>query len=391
MVLGLLFVLAVLGLLSDGWHAAHRMWHELRRPVAVYRRPINHGLALSLNALERQQKRGELLPGFDFRGVLLDRTQNDWVLFGEAAAGRPGLPLDTVAIALRAIRLHLEAPGIDIRPQHRAEGEPQTVQSVRYFGGLADTVVGKWFFQFDHWMKRASLGYEPAPVPGLPVYWDRMVEAFEREVAARRVTDPSHWTRHTRYWLCIGDFTAIEGDDTLTFERALLRVLAERVAAEDKTADRPASPCTSRGTDDPFAVEFATWLTAHLAEVAHVVPVSEIEDFARLLAGLTWLVEQDPYRHVQPWLRASLSPVDTPTTVPTLMRQAVGEHTVRQNGFLLVSPYRLELSGGVLITPTLTRARVGDNSLFLLHRAVLTARPTGKPAVWHFTFRPPST
>lgn len=112
----LLLVLAALGLVHDGWHAVHRLWHELHRPGAVYRRPLNSGLAISLNGLERQQKRDALLPGFDLRGVLLDRLSNDWVLFGEAAAERPRLPLDAVAIVLRVLRLHLETPGIDIRP-----------------------------------------------------------------------------------------------------------------------------------------------------------------------------------------------------------------------------------------------------------------------------------
>jgi hypothetical protein len=49
-------------------------------------------------------------------------------------------------------------------------------------------VVGHWFFRFDYWMKRTSLGYEPAAVPGLPVYWHRLVEAFERESTTRSLT-----------------------------------------------------------------------------------------------------------------------------------------------------------------------------------------------------------
>jgi len=50
-------------------------------------------------------------------------------------------------------------------------------------------------------------------------------------------------------------------------------------------------------------------------------------------------------------------------------------------GASVVHQHRLELSGGVLVAPSLVRARAGNNSLFLLYRAVLTARPAGEPTV----------
>jgi hypothetical protein len=127
----------------------------------VYQRAIGNRLAVSLNGLEQRREKGAVLPGMDIRGVMYDRSHNNWILFGEAAPERSGVPLDAVAVALRAIRLHLEAPGIDIRPQ-------QGVQIVSYSGGLAGTVVGRWFFLFDHWMKRSALA--DVAVPGLPVY-----------------------------------------------------------------------------------------------------------------------------------------------------------------------------------------------------------------------------
>lgn len=388
-VFGLLLLLAVLGSISDGWQAALRIWQELRRPVAVYRRGIGNGLALSLNGLEARRQMGEKLPGFDLRGVLLDRSQNDWIVFGETDAQRPGLPLAAVAVAVRAMRLHLEAPGIDIRPRRGAGSERQAVQEVRYFGGVGGTVVGTWFFRFDYWMKRMSLAQEAVSVTDIPIYWHRAVEALEHEIRTCTLTGPAQWTRRNRYWLCAGEFAAIEGDDTLVFENTPLRVLTEGSA--DETGDDAASPCVSRGTDDPLATEYADWLTVHLAELAQVVPVSEIEDFARLLAGLAWLADVDPYRDLRPWLNAALAPAETPTTVSTLAMQAVREHTVMKLGAFVRHQHRLELSGGVLVAPSLIRARAGDDSLFLLHQVVLSARPAGQPTTWRFTFSPPST
>jgi hypothetical protein len=119
--------------------------------------------------------------------------------------------------------------------------------------------------------------------------------------------------------------------------------------------------------------------------------VTEIEDFARIMASVTWLMDQDPYRDVRPWLQAPLARAETPVTVPTLVRQAVREQTVHQHGRLVPYPYQLEVSGGVILAPVLQRFRVGDNALRLLHRTVLAARPADRPAMWHFTFSPPST
>jgi hypothetical protein len=387
----LLLVLSAVGVVGDGWDTARQLWQEHQRPAAVYRRAIHHGLAISLNDLEKRRERGGQLPGLDIRGVLLDTLHQDWILFGEAAPERSGLLRDAVAIALRAVRLHLEAPGIDIQPRRGAAGADEPVQEVKYFGGVDGTVVGAWFFRFDYWMKRLSLGQEPMPVAGVPVYWHRAVEALEREVAACQTTELEASTRHNRYWLCAGSFPAIEDDDTLVFESTPLQVLTESLHDTSTTTAGPAVPCGSRGTSDPLAAEFAHQLTAHLARLSGVVPVAEIEDFTRLLAGLAWLADVDPYRDLHPWLRAPVTHVDTPDTVSTLTMQAMREHTVAHRRGFVVHQHRIELSGGVLVAPSLIRARASDDALRRLRRAVLTARPADAPGVWRFTFSPPSS
>ncbi len=387
-VLIFLGLLAILGLASDAWQVARRFWLDRQRPVAFSRRPIRSGVAVSLNALEaRLGSAGVRLPGFQPRGVLLDRLQNDWILFGEADTTRPSLPLDAVAVALRAVRRELEAPGVDIQPR-RGPGPP-AVQEVLYFGGVAGNVVGMWFFTFDHWMKRLALAEVPAPAPGIAPYWERFVQASPSHLEGSRGLDPAHWSRHTRYWLCAGNFTAIEGDDTLDFEETPLHVLAEGLAAEPASHEVPASPCASRGTDDPLATEFADSLTKHFRHLTGIVPASEIQDFAVLLAGLAWLDEQDPYRSLRPWLEAPLAHVETPNTVPTLEKHAVRERWHSRSGATVVQRVHLGLTGGVLIHPSLTRARSGDASLTRLHHAVLQAQPAGRPVTWHFSYAPP--
>lgn len=355
---------------------------------AVFSFNISDGVAISLNSLQGdREKMGGRLPGLKLRGVLFDRKKNDWVLFGDAAPERPGLPADALAIALRAVHTHLDAPGIDIRPRANEEGGHSAVQQIEYTGGVAGSVTGHWFYSFDYWMKRVSLAQEAVPLPDVPVYWQRAITELEREVAECTASTQSQASRHNRWWLCAGGFKATEGDDTLTFEATPLQVLAEGVSPTDKAvADRPSSPCATRGTNDPLAAEYAKWLTEHLDEVSRFVPVVEIEEFSKLLAGFAWLAEMDPYRDLSPWLNKLIVPIETPDTVPTIALQAEREHIVTRGDIRYRHIHQIQMSGGVLVVPTLARTQVTDDSLLRLQHAVLDARPPSNPPNWQFTF-----
>jgi hypothetical protein len=384
--LAFLLVLTAAGLVSDGWQAARTLWHDYGRPTAVYRGAIRDGLAISLNALGENCRQVGQLPGLVVQGALLDRSRNDWILFGESDPTRPGFRLDAIAIALRALRNHLEPPGIDIRPSGRTAGGRQPVQQVRYFGGVGGTIVGKWFFQFDYWMKRVCLGREPAPTSSIPVYWDRAVQALEHEVAACRDLNTACRMRHNRCWLCMGDFHAIEDGNGLVFLTTPLRVVAEDVHDGSEMPADFLSPSDSSGSSDPLAAEFANGLTQHLSEIRRTVPIAQIESFARLLATFTWLLEVDPYHDLDPWLSVAVTPANTPTRVRTLAMQAVRQHTVAVGAARARHRHTLQLWGGVTLSPQLIRARAGDDSLALLCRAVLAARPAGEPVMWTFAY-----
>ena len=385
-------VISVFGLgliLEAGRGPAARFWEQAQRPARSYRHDIPDGLAVSLNALEQAPKLGGWLPGLDIRGVLHDSRRGDWILFGDARADRRGLPVDALAVALRAVRVHLEAPGVDMRPRRTAAGADRHLQTVRYFGGVEGTIVGEWFFRFDHFMKRASLDQVPLAASGVPVYWRRAIEALERDVQTCDGTQTGEFVRGNRYWLCAAEFTAIESDQTLVFEDTPLRILAERVSPGREPGSTGASPCTTRGTDDTLAEQFARWLDDHLDDLTAMTPIGEISGFARLLAGLTWLTEQDPGRDLRPWLRRTSGPAETPTSVPTTTVNARREHTVSSGAHLFVHEHRLELSGGVLIAPSTIRARAADASVRDVRRAVLTARPGRQSLAWSFSFRAP--
>ncbi|MBI3768835.1 MAG: hypothetical protein HY271_10130 [Deltaproteobacteria bacterium] len=378
-----LVVLVVIGVTSGGLRRAPTMWKDLRRPVAVWRMPFTNGIAISLNRLERERRIGALLPGLQVRGVLLDRARRDWVLFGERDDDRRPLPVDAITVALRALRLEIELPGIDIRPAAAAEGD----QVVTYFGGAAQSIVGAWFFRFDYWMKLASLGREEVPISDFPVYIRRAREALDRDVASCTATGPFEQRRRNRYWLCGGGLSGIDDDDTFTFEGTTLRVLAE--SGPDRTSDvgRPASPCISRGANDPFAQEFADALTRHLWELSSTLPIHEIETFTRVLAGLRWLLEHDPYRDLRPWLSATIEPFETPLSARGLSESETRAHMVGHVRHV----HSLRLSGGVAIDPDVEPARSGDRTLRRLRQTILAMRPPGMPTTWSFTFDPNRT
>lgn len=378
-----LLLLMVVALVSQACHGTQP--GGLASLGVSFAHSINHGLAVSLNALQaNRESMGGKLPGMRIRGVMFDRSHNDWVVFGDADPQRPGLPVDAVAIALRAIR-DLDAPGIDIRPRAEVAGKPSPVQQVQYFGPIQRTVVARWFFAFDDWMKLVSLAKQSVPVAGVPIYWQRAVEELEREVQGCDLAAQGERTRSNRWWLCACSFKAVESDDTLTFEETPLRVLAEDMSATN-TAARPASPCDSRGTDDRLAADYANWLTAHLDDLRHVAPVSEIEGFAQLMAGFAWLMQVDPYRDLTPWLNGPLPIVETPRSVPTVTLQAERQHFVERGGQRYLHTHRIEVSGGVVIVPALTAAKVTDDSLQRLRSTVLAARPAHLPVKWPFTF-----
>ncbi len=184
-VFAVLIVLAVAGVICDGWHAGADWWLRLRKPSAIYRQGFRNGIAVSLNSLEKDHRPGRTLPGFDIRGVLIDRPNCDWIIFGEADPHRPRVPVAALAVAIRALHGSIEPPGIDIRAA--SPGSP--TQKVKYFGGVENTVVGVWFFTFDSWMKRVSMGRERPPVPGMISYWDLAVEDFSHKVAEQGLSD----------------------------------------------------------------------------------------------------------------------------------------------------------------------------------------------------------
>lgn len=381
-----LFVLGALGLVKEGWEAAASRWGEFRRPKAIFTNAFPNGMAISLNGLEQAGATGLRFPGLRIRGVLWDQGHHDWVIFGDAAPDRLSLSVDAVAIALRAVRQELEAPGVDIRPNASPTIGGEVSQKVTYFGGVSNTVVGDWFFRFDYWMKRKSLGLAEETISGIPGYWDNAVSALEQEVEICNAVGSQPRRCYNRYWLQAGDFRAVESDDVLAFDQTAMLVDVESRREAIETTSIQSAATARTNSVDPLAARFARQLTDKLDAIGGVTPILQIEDFAVLMAGFTWLSSVDSYRDLRPWLNRPLAHTETPHSVSNLVMRAVREHPMRHATGL--HQHVMELSGGVVIHPRLIRFRVADQSLAKLRDAILKARPDGKLTFWEFSFKP---
>ena len=387
-ILVLILTLLGIGYALEGLRWARGAWLEMSRPKASFQRTIGQGLAISLKELERDLKTGrpQALPAIDIRGVLIDQDAQDWVVFGDRAARSRGLPLDAIILAMRTVRDELEPPGIDIRPQGPRGERVESPQQVTYYGGVKQTEVGQWFFEFDSWMKRNSLGQAEAAFPGLSDYWHTAVSQLEQEAANCHENGGREKRRCNRYWLETGEFTAIEGDHTLAFKQTPLQVSVE--SAEDGNSWRRGAKRRPGAVDDALAVAYADRLTKLLPRLAGVLPVNEIQEFSRLVAGFSWLSRVDPYHDLTFWSSAPTRPVETPETVSNLVMLATRDHELRTGTGVAVHTHSLELSGGVLVAPRVFRFRVADSSLRRLREAVLNSRPSANALLWSFQFNP---
>jgi hypothetical protein len=373
----LLGVLAVISLVIDERGLHNGPPPSASHHTARFRKSIPGGVAISLNGLQRDRPKSGQLPGMSILGVCWDQFESDWVLFGETAPNRPGLPLDALILAFHAARAELEAPGVDIRAA--STNSDEALQKVSYYGGVESSVVGRWFFDFDYWMKRKSLGNADAGFPEISSYWEQTSMEWAREPVKQR--NSSTTERHNRFWLQTDEFTAIEDGDVLTFQSATLKVCQEAHSGAARSTAGPADA-------DPLAQAFADRLTTNLARLSPALPVAQIEDFARIIAGITWLAARDPHRDLSPWLSARPATFETPRTVPTLARHAERTNEIDTPNGRTRQELSLTLSGGVLIRPTLTCFGSGDDELLRLETAILRARPLHPVRSWSFNYQP---
>jgi len=373
-VLPLLLGLLAIGLFMDSFRGAARICGEFSRPKEPWKEAVEHGLAVSMNALERENGEVGNLPLMDIRGAVFDWRNRDWIIWGDKSTNiSKGLPLDALRLSIRAATQELEPPGVDIRPSKGSASETSE-QRVTYFGGVESTVVGQWFFDFDYWMKSAALGQSAIPAQGILSYSERLER--ETDVVFSEYLGQSEPLSRCRFWLKNGTFVAVEDDSALVFKSTPMLVCAERM-------DNPGPAQVKGGVAE---IRFAEDLTTNLHRLQAVAPVLEIEEFAKLLSAVSWLVKIDPYRDLSAWRNSATKPVDTKSHVATLRKNLRIPLPDQADGVRKVCA--VELSGGVEIGSRTDFRKAADTTLRELGDAILLARPSQKEPVWSFSFFP---
>jgi len=242
------------------------MWGASPLPSQV--QPGELHVALSLRELQEHLRSGTLdpesaLPLQNLEGVFLEAR--DIVLLGKGP-GRIPISADDIVLALRAMWLSDEPPGVSIdpRPDPQAPSGMGPWQDVVYFGGIEGTRAGLYAFTSDYWMKRLAAGDISVPLPGFKRYVDLALQGA-----------PSWRPAANRFWFypAASEIVVSRRGDLMLFERHGIEVLTE---VEHSSFNQQKTFDLFLGQDH-HAEEFAHSFTERYDELAHYH-----QDLARL-------------------------------------------------------------------------------------------------------------
>lgn len=319
-------------------------------------------------------------------GMVFDRGNRDIILVGRARSDLPAIPLEDLAVALRA-RLRLnEWPmvTIDFGPQTQQTG----MQSVRFAGGIENSSFGRSFLESDLILKRYSLGLLE-PVAGVHSY----LSLYESAVCSALVSSGNpvtdvHWfdgdsareivsqflgdtsggflLTQSRFWFYPRPDRSfvVERDDVFAINELSLGVRTElMMASNGDTVD---------AAGDAFARLFTDSLQRIYAQYPVLKRLKGLFDLVAVAEGIVHLgpdrPEFDHVLQVQP-----SSAHSTPDLYPVIER--IGLFGTRGQRAVLV-----QLSGGVDLKAVVLALQDGDVSA--LKRVVLASRPDSGSLFW---------
>ncbi len=287
-------------------------------------------------------------------GAVVDDASGDLIVVGDSdeSWGEP-LRLDDLAVALRALYLHRQAPLVSL------DRVDATTQVVRIEGGIADTRFGADLLAADVVLKRVALGILPTQVWGFDSYFDRSL---------RRAIGGGADLR-TRFWFHPAPRAVLAvRDGVLGIEGVGTAVSAQLVAV-----DGTANAALSSGEDadgEAFARDLADHMpdlrAAHLA-VARLQGLFEVVALAQGLQAMVAEHDLEYWLHRHPVERR-----ETPRHLPLTERS--NEVETAHGRMWMV------MDGGIALEGLLLRLRDGD--VTALRQAVLDARPSPDALSW---------
>lgn len=301
----------------------------------------------------------------DLVGGVYDFESRDWVLVGKINEDNPGITLDYLVVALRAVLSHNQGPEVSIDPT--PETEATKMLSVRYEAGIKSTQLGLDMYNCDVTLKKMGLGKLPGQLWGVESYSSLSARHAEQATSEDEIRS-QFWFENFEPPLAAreGVFAAIGLDIKVN-----ARVQSAKIDGRQIPRDE------LRGMRDPVGEQFARQVTTSLSDLTVQYPILQrlvpIYNLVAMAEAMKDKLDIDP--DLSFWLQDdgyTVTPVETPTQFPLLEVQ----ERLRANGRAMT----LTITGGVKVNPLVLRLMGGE--VTALREAVLSSRPGPNALVW---------
>lgn len=277
------------------------------------------GRAVSLNAAAAAVKSGHAqdvrtLCGITrVSGYVVDETNRDVVVFGEADPTLPAQHLDDFAVALRNANLlyvqtkgrtrYYSAPGCSIDPNPETMRSLRSIgnvdlnneeqvqayldkwneigrrpQNVRVMGVPFDSRFAKVMVDADYYMKRLVNGSVELDIEGFASLSVLTVDQIKKAYSSGKTQGLGGYTMN-RFWFSPGEATYSEQDGAVMLKSCKVQLLTE----EEYMTEHGIA---GKGRANSLAKQFSTSFSKHYSEIAERRPIyTELEGLFRL-AGI---------------------------------------------------------------------------------------------------------
>jgi hypothetical protein len=374
------------------------------------------GTALSLRVLQDELKRCQSkddckeallsLSGITWiEGYVVDKDQNDVILYGRKDAKWPGQSTADLVVALRNAwykyaeqkgnTVYYAAPGCSIDPDPTATGRLQSLtgedkfarwkeicespQAVRVLGIPFDTAFAKVMVDADYVMKRVVNGSAGVDIEGFESLTKMRQRETEANVCSKSRDRGSRFSMN-RFW-----FTPEE--TALHVDRGNRTTFIDKCTVGLKTEQEHLSEQGIKGTGraDPLADRFAKEFTAHYRAIAEKDPIyKRLEQLYRMVAVAKLLQKEEDLPSLDYLIdefQVKTDPV--PKTLGGISQ--IVEKTYKceeegETGFTVQTS--MPSCGGVEVSIDADKAKPRD--MGVLQKLVLKARPALNALLWTF-------
>ncbi len=386
--------------------------------------------ALSVNEMQKLLEKGDnseqmqLLSGLcgltAIDGYMLNKNNNELVLFGRVETDRPSLYLDDFVVALRNAWMkyaelkgdtyYYSNPGCSIDPDARVirelNAKTQSLmnntpveeidnaveqwhsicrqpQTVRVLGIPFDTRFGQVMVTADYLLKRLADGSVDPGIDGFTSLLGLTKQDMEKEITEGKSVSFSV-TSMNRFWFFPGENKYFYNDNMVNIEQSPVTVLTEA-----QYLHTSGSRIVGTGHTDPYAEEFSNSFTRHFYDIAGKEPVFyELEALFRFVA----LAKSMKYNHVDKTVNLDyllndyfVEKTEVKRTLPGISRIEKFEHRRELEDSYEIFKLWMPSCGGVGIDIEVNKSnliRDVEKKLNKLEQSILRTRPTDNALYW---------